>query len=144
MSILHDAYTALLSGLTYKTGNEIHWQDKNGYPITIEPIDIKQCKYIIREYWNNGQKYSEKEFQNKQLHGKYFLWYYNGQKAWELKYQNGRRHGKIIGWWENGLKMQEEEWKDGLLYGKSISWNIDGQKCSELEHRNGMLTKRIL
>jgi hypothetical protein len=40
MSILHDAYIALLSGLTYRTGNEIYWYDEYNNPITIEPIDI--------------------------------------------------------------------------------------------------------
>jgi hypothetical protein len=58
MNLLYDAYVALLSGITYKTGNEIHWHDKIGNPITLEPIDIKKKRYIVR-YYKDGYKYRE-------------------------------------------------------------------------------------
>ena len=90
MTLLHDAYTALLAGLTYKTNNEIHWEDERGRPITVEPIDMEQCKYIVRRYWENGQKRWEDECQNGLPHGKYIGWHENGQKHWESEYQNGK------------------------------------------------------
>jgi antitoxin component YwqK of YwqJK toxin-antitoxin module len=113
MALLHDAYTALLAGLTCKTGSEIYWQDKYGIPITIKLIDIKQERYIIRYYHRNGQKYWESEYQNGQLHGKYIRWYRNGQKHWEKEWQDGQQHGKTTCWYKNGRKYSEEEWEHG-------------------------------
>ena len=90
MTLLHDAYTALLAGLTHRTNNEIHWENEWGYPITVEPIDIEQCKYIVRRYYDNGQKWWERGYQNGQRHGKNIGWYFNGQKWWEEEWQNGK------------------------------------------------------
>jgi hypothetical protein len=70
MNLLHDAYTALLSGLTYKTGNEIHWKDKIGNPITIELVDIEKCKYIVKSYYPNRQVEYRIECQDEKYHGK--------------------------------------------------------------------------
>ena len=120
MSILHDAYTALLSGLTTKTGNEIHWEDKDGKPITIEPIDVENERYIVRYYYPNGQKDWEAEYQNDQLHGKSIRWYENGQKYWETDYQNNQLHGKSIGWYENGQKSWERDYQNGQLIRKIL------------------------
>ena len=90
MTLLHDAYTALLSGLTHKTGNEIHWQDNNKNQITIEPINIEKGKYIIRYYDENGKLYLEIGYKNGKLHGKYKFWYNNGNPNFEEMYQNGK------------------------------------------------------
>ena len=120
MSLLHDAYTALLAGLTHKTGKEIHWYDKYNNPITIEPIDIENERYIIRYYYPNGQKQSEMGHKNGQRHGKYLWWYDNGKKLWEEEYKNGRRYGKSLGWYENGQKCREEEYDNGELIRKIL------------------------
>ena len=114
MTLLHDAYTAWLAGLTTKTGNEIHWQNKNGIPITIEPIDMEKEKFVIRRYYSNGNKWWENEYQNGQLHGKFIRWHENGNKYREYKYQNGKPHGKYIEWYENGSKWREIEYKNGI------------------------------
>jgi antitoxin component YwqK of YwqJK toxin-antitoxin module len=90
MNLLHDAYTALLSGLTYKTGNEIHWKSEYGSPVTVEPVDIEKCRYIVRYYYPNGQVKHKIEYQNGKLHGKYIGWYNNGYKAYEYEYQDGK------------------------------------------------------
>jgi antitoxin component YwqK of YwqJK toxin-antitoxin module len=113
MNLLREALTALLAGLTYKTGDEIHWEDENRNPITVEPVDIGENKYIVRGYWRNGNKCWEREYQNGQLHGKCIRWYKNGNKWWEREYQNGQFHGKSFGWYENGSKRWEEEYRNG-------------------------------
>ena len=114
MTLLHDAYTALLSGLTTKTGNEIHWQDERGDPITIELVDVSKEKCIIRTYYSNGNKQYETEYQNNKCHGKETLWDKNGNKLWERNYRNGRPHGKHISWYENGNKLCEMEYRNGV------------------------------
>jgi hypothetical protein len=51
MNLLQEALITLLSGLTHTTGKEIHWEDEDGDPITVEPVDIEKSKYIVRYYW---------------------------------------------------------------------------------------------
>jgi antitoxin component YwqK of YwqJK toxin-antitoxin module len=144
MSILHDAYTALLAGLTYRIGKEIHWYDKNNNSITIEPIDVENEKYIKRGYYSNGQKLWEAEYQNDKRHGKSLGWYDNGQRWWIIKYKNGFRHGKLLRWFDNGQKEREEKYKNGFRHGKFLSWGYNGIKECEVEYQNGQIIKEIL
>lgn len=115
MNLLHEALTALLSGITTKTGEEIHWKDEYGRNITVELVDIKTGKYIIRYYYKNGQKDWQTEYQNDQAHGKHIVWYRNGQKQFEMEYSNGQMNGKYIEWQKNGGKVYEGEYKNGKL-----------------------------
>ena len=140
MTILHDVYIALLSGLTHKTGNEIHWQSEDNYPITIEPVNIEQCKYIIRTY-NNGKINWETEYKNGKKHGKSAGWYCNGQKAWEDEYKNGQLHGTSMSWRMDGQKYLEIEYQNGQQHGKSMRWNHIGQKYLEVEFEYGKLVR---
>ena len=114
MSLLHDAYTALLSGLTTKTGNEIHWENEVGQAVTIEPIDIKKQIYIIRRYYPNGNKIWEAYYQNEEFHGKSIGWHENGNKRYEVEFQNGQSHGKYINWDESGNKIWEALYQNGV------------------------------
>jgi len=61
MSLLDDAYMAYLAGITAKTGNEIHWVDENGTPITVEPIRLKTKRYTVRYYSEKSKKIETKE-----------------------------------------------------------------------------------
>ena len=113
MSLLHDAYTALLAGLTHKTGNEIHWYDEYNNPITIEPIDIENERYIVKWYFN-GKKVSEAEYQNDKRHGKAIGWYENGQKYAELEYQNDLLHGECS-WWRGTQIHYKTKYQNGYI-----------------------------
>jgi hypothetical protein len=121
MTILHNAYTALLAGLTTKTRNEIHWQDEYGNPITIEPLDVEIGTYIIK--YTDGTKYW---YLNGQYHRKNgpAIEYSDGTKYW---YLNGRRHR------EDGPAV---EYSDGTKY-----WYLDGKLHREdgpaIEYPNG-------
>ena len=114
MTLLHDAYTAWLAGITTKTGNEIHWRDKYGNPITIEPVDVSKEKYIIRTYYSNGNKQYKLEYQNNKCHGKETFWGTGGNKLYEKNYRNGRPHGKHISWDADGNKLWEMEHREGV------------------------------
>jgi len=46
-------------------------------------------KYILRGYWENGNKHWEAEYQNGLLHGFNLGWYKNGRLHWKIKHQNG-------------------------------------------------------
>jgi antitoxin component YwqK of YwqJK toxin-antitoxin module len=120
MTLLHDAYVALLSGLTTKANNEIHWEDECGNPITVEPIDVAECKYVVRYYYDNGQVEREINYLQGQRHVKSIGWYKNGQKYREIDYHQDQLHGKDIGWHGNGRKWWEEEYKHGKLIRKIL------------------------
>ena len=143
MSLLHDAYTALLSGLTTKTGNEINWEDENKNPITVEPIDINKEIYKARYYRPNGNKCREIDYQKDQLHGKDIAWWESGTKHWETDYQKGQRHGKDIEWYKSGNKRWEIDYQKGQCHGKHIRWNENGKVKSEKLYENDKLIRKI-
>jgi len=101
MTLLHDAYTALLDGLTHKTGNEIHWYDEHGNSITVEPVDVEQERYVVRYYRKGGSLDLEENYQQEQLHGKSIVWHLNGNLEWRLCEQ----------YYINGNKVTYEEWE---------------------------------
>jgi antitoxin component YwqK of YwqJK toxin-antitoxin module len=144
MSLLHEAYTALLTGLTYRTGNEIHWQDEENNPIAIEPIDVENERYIVRYYYPNGQKHLEVECQNGQRHGKFSGWYENGKKHLGAKYKNNYFHGKYLRWYKNGKKYYSIEYKNGKIHGKYLMWNDKGKKILEEEWENNDIIRIII
>ena len=100
MTLLHDAYTALLASLTTKTGNEIHWKDEDGTPITVELTDVSKEKYIIRYYYSNGNRRYEIECRDGKRHGKFIKWRENGNKHLETEFKNGKTHDGSIIWYE--------------------------------------------
>ena len=143
MNLLHDAYTALLSGLTTKTGNEIHWEDKNKNPITVELINVNKEIYKAKCYWPNGNKQREADYQKDQKHGKSIGWYESGNKHWEADYQKGQLHGKNIVWWESGNKHWEADYQKDQRHGKNIGWYESGKVLSEEYYKNDKLIRKI-
>ncbi len=95
------------------------------------------------EYWSNGQKKSEDEYQDGKENGKGIAWFENGQKLVEMELRDGVKNGKEICWYENGQKCQEAEYRDGKANGKVIIWSKNGQKMSESEWRDGTEVSRI-
>jgi len=142
MNLLHDAYTALLSGITYRTGSEIHWHNKYGHLITVEPVDVERESYIVRYYYENGSLDLEENYSQRQLHGKYTSWYKNGQKCWEEDYVNGQLHGKCIEWYESGQKEWETNYVNDQKHGKSAVWSKDGTLIHETYYIHGRIATR--
>jgi len=161
MTLLHDAYTALLSGITYRTGNEIHWHDEDENPITVEPINVECERYMVRRYrdddsleweedyhqgqrhgksircYKNGQKAWETDYVNDLRHGKHVEWYPNGRKRFELNYIQGQKHNKSMGWCDNGKLRREVYWVNNQPHGKSSGWRKDGTLLYEDYYING-------
>jgi len=114
MSLLHDAYTALLSGLTYKENGKIRWANENNRDIWITIIDVNKEKYYV-EYINNGDKYWYQNGLRHRVDGP-STECSNGYKEW---CQNGKLHrldGPALelangskGWYVNGNCLFEEE-----------------------------------
>jgi len=47
-------------------------------------------KYILRLYWENGNKRWEIGCKNEYAHGRYIRWCKKGYKSWETEYLNGK------------------------------------------------------
>jgi len=136
-NILHDAYAALLAGVTYRTGNEIHWYDENGHQITVEPVDVERESYKIRYYRRDGGLKYETDYLQGKIHGKSVAWYIHGQKYWEADYCQGKLHGKNISWHTNGQIRLEEYYCQNQRHGKHIAFYSNGQAQLEANYYKG-------
>jgi antitoxin component YwqK of YwqJK toxin-antitoxin module len=88
--LVQEAFIAKLSDIVeYKNPNEIWWKNEWGHKITIEFVDNSVSSSVVRRYYENGNNWYEREYQNGQLHGKATWWYENGNKDCEKEYQNG-------------------------------------------------------
>ena len=74
----------------------------------------QQLNQVVKTY-ENGQKWSEGNFNDGMVDGSFTFWYENGQKSYEENYRDGIRVGKWIGWYENGKKSSEKNYKNNRI-----------------------------
>jgi antitoxin component YwqK of YwqJK toxin-antitoxin module len=113
MTLLHDAYTALLAGLTHRTGKEIHWHNIHNQPITIEPIDVDTETYIVREYYHNGNLKCEDKYINNQREGLVSVYYDTGELYFTWEFKNNKLVGNVKMYEKDGEQIPECEFDDG-------------------------------
>jgi len=143
MTLLHDAFTAFISGITTKKPNteEIYWESESGSSITVECIDAETESYIVRSYYENGKLHYENHYQHGQPHGICKGWYENGQLHYEHFYQHGQPHGIWKGWYKNGKLQYEHPYQHGKRHGISKGWHINGQLYYEQHWEHGKQIK---
>ncbi len=116
MTLLHDAMAAYLSGLTTKKNEkEIWWWDESGYKITVELVNARWEKYIVRYYYDNGNLSSEYNYFKGQYHGLCKGYCDNGNLRSEYNYFKGRRHGLCKYYYDNGNLRSEYNYNHGSL-----------------------------
>ena len=158
MSLLHDAYTALLAGLTYKENGKIKWVDETDNNVWITIIDVDKEEYICEydnynKYWYQNDRYHRVDGPAVEGSNDYKAWLQNDKlhrldgpaiesnfsKEW---HQNGLLHrldGPAIeyadggkAWYKNGkfhrLDGPAIEWTDG-----NKRWYINGNGLAEEE-----------
>lgn len=64
----------------------------------------------------------------KDIEGNYVQWYKNGQKKGEVNFENGKQKGLMIAWYENGQKRVEVNFVNGKEEGCKTEWFRTGQK----------------
>lgn len=111
--LLHNALAAYFSGITHKTGDEIHWYDEYNKPITIELIDAKDGRYIMRRYFTDGTLASETEYRNDEPNGKCIKMYPSGRKYCSKEYKDGLLHGKLLFFGPGGLLWYGFKYENG-------------------------------
>jgi len=79
MTLLHDAYTAYLAGLTTEIKAGILWKDEHGINVVIKIIDAKKETYRVRYYHKNGTVVNEKHYKGNFLHGQSIERYTSGK-----------------------------------------------------------------
>jgi len=115
--------------------NGIHFYERIECAFYLELMGVENGKWT---YWyDNGQKFREREYLNGKPNRKWTCWYPNGQKSEEKEYLNGKENGKWTQWYDDGQIKSKGEYKNGKENGKWTSWYNDGQQISEREYLNG-------
>lgn len=97
-------------------------------------------KYGHWEYWNTkAMKYREEHYALGGIkNGVFREWYDNGVKGLEENYDMGKKHGTYQKWYENGNKSQEATYIQDKVHGKAIYYYGDGVKREEINYSNGL------
>jgi len=83
------------------------------------------------EWYENGQKQSEKSYLDGQPNGAQAKWYENGQKESNVNYIDGQPEGELAKWYEDGQKKYECNIVSGKVDGLLSVWYENGQKHIE-------------
>jgi len=116
MTLLDDAMTAYISGLATKLNEkEIWWIDDYGNKVTVELVNARWEKYIVRHYYNNGKL------------------------RWEYNYCKDLCHGPAKAYSENGILIIEENFKNDMRDGLDKVYYTNGKLKHEAYYKNGEL-----
>lgn len=116
------------------------------------------------QWYKNGKKHSEGEYENGLLTGSWTYWYQNGNKkeegvyrkgmrygTWRYWYKNaqmkaqgdfrgGMKHGHWSEWYDNGKQKSDGSYESNRLVGKWTEWYDNGHKKTEGEYKNNLRT----
>ncbi len=113
---------------------------KNGLPCGINTI-----------FWENGQKYKERNFSifddrddggEGLLEGQMSMWYEDGVKMRELQYNKNRWNGRETNWHRNGQKKSEGWHENNKKQGTWYVWDDEGNLLSEKVFDKGEIDTR--
>ena len=108
----------------------------------LRTADIPDAAY---DWWNGNVTISGSIPTTPDLkHGTWIEWYPNGKKKLEAQYDHNVAVGKFTWWYQNGQKQAEVEYAAGVLDGMWITWHSNGLKESQAQHRNGELVDKWL
>jgi antitoxin component YwqK of YwqJK toxin-antitoxin module len=79
------------------------------------------------EYYADGQKYTEGNYQMGVFEGEWQYWYPNGQLCKKVAFKNGRADGQWEVFDEAGVRMAKKSYQDGQRSGPWISYHLDGE-----------------
>lgn len=107
----------------------------NGTPMLVEYTKkVNNKDVVIKEtrFYPNGEKSSEGEWTvDSRKTGTWTQWYQNGEKWIEEQYDNGQKNGSLIEWRENGKKLYEGEFKNDKPSGTWKYYDEKGNKTNQ-------------
>ncbi|MBN9686694.1 MULTISPECIES: toxin-antitoxin system YwqK family antitoxin [unclassified Corallococcus] len=89
------------------------------------------------DYWANGQKQSEGQYQDGFRTGRWTFWDANGVKTGETEFVAGDYHGTRVQYFANGKPKMIEEYRKGLRSGSVQELNENGQLVRQSQFHDG-------
>jgi len=108
------------------------WWTTSAADASAAPAGKDQKHGVWVEWYRNGNKKTEGQYDHDLPVGTFTWWYENGQKQAEGQYHTGMKTGTWITWYPNGLKASQGEYRDGNLVSKWTRWDADG-KVAEVQ-----------
>ena len=150
MTILHDAHTALLSGLTTYHPNhsqEIMCKDENGCNVTVEPINADMETYIVRHYFDHdgycgcdyqGRHQPRQPYIPLDIEGEYHApdGPYRPNKSFMVGV-GAQPSSPHKNWYGNGQLKYEHLYQAGKLHGIGKGWYKSGELRFEEPYQEG-------
>jgi len=142
----------------WKNGNEKIYQEiKNGElnGISVEWYENGKKKFqgnfeknqsmgIIKNFYKNGNLKIKAVFLNGKKNGEVKENFENGKKKYSKNYRNGIKYGEFIEWYENGEIRIKENFENNKHHGKFEQWFKDGSKMSEGNYKNGLADGKFI
>lgn len=116
MSLLTDAYAALLAGLTDKDGDLINWE-RDKKPVQIQIIDLDQEEYVVSKKYHNGKIAFSEGFKGDTPHGEHISYFSDGALARISQYKDGLKDGVSKSFYYDGTVKREAHHKAGVRHG---------------------------
>lgn len=92
---------------------------------------------LTTQFWPNGQKRLEMEYNCGVKDGPRVTWYQDGKIWSQGAFADGRDHGHWVVWFPDGTKSQEFTMIRGMWHGVHTLWDATGQKRREVAWVNG-------
>jgi hypothetical protein len=119
------------------TGTWTNWY-ANGQKAHETQYENGRYNGLGTHYFDNGQKSYEQHYVNGVADGRDMGWYEEGQKMYVGQYRNGKHDGKWTHWYSNGEMLSECNYKDGEYDGLFAGWYENGQMRFEMNYKDGV------
>lgn len=84
-----------------------------------------------------------RHMQEGRLHGLRTQYFNDGKKFIEIEYEDGLKHGRAFNWHRNGEVQWERHFKKDQLDGESIRYDADGNITQHVIYKMGRVEKAI-
>lgn len=110
-----------------------------GVALLSNELVLNHGKYT--EYYHDGQKYVEGNFQRGIHSGEWQYWYPNGQLCKKVAFKDGRPNGQWETFREDGTREAKKQYQDGLRHGEWIRYFADGEQPNVImTYENGKIS----
>jgi antitoxin component YwqK of YwqJK toxin-antitoxin module len=99
---------------------------------------------VITEYYKDGTKKSEINYENGVKNGLSRTWFSDGVLKEEKGYSDDRFHGQFRAWWKTGDLRISGFYNNGKQHGEWILYDKEGNPMPSMYYENGVEVTRIL
>lgn len=128
-----------LTELGVNQKNYTLWNDEGRKLQEIQELKNGKPHGAVTQFYDNGQKSYELNYDNGVVNGAGTTWHINGQTDSKHHYKQGEPNGAALTWYENGAKKSEGNYRDGRREGKWLDYYENGQIASDAQYQNDEL-----